>query len=71
MDNHRTPAEGDTRCLSMLCHDLTGQRYNDVCKRCNEQFSNTCQDNDYCCVCAVRIVREEWDANQTWTKSEA
>ena len=36
-------------------------RYEHKCMRCGESFSNIVKDCGYCCVCAVRIQRDEWD----------
>lgn len=36
-------------------------RFNHVCKRCEEEFSNIVEECDLCCVCAIRVQREEWE----------
>jgi hypothetical protein len=43
------------------CDCTKPERFEHVCKRCGEPFSNTSKDCEYCCVCEVRNQRDEWD----------
>ena len=35
--------------------------YPHKCKRCKCKFSNNQKDCDFCCVCEIRNIRDEWD----------
>lgn len=46
----------------LFATDNPPQRYDHICKRCEEPFTNVVKDCDYCCVCEIRVQREEeWD----------
>lgn len=36
-------------------------RYDHVCANCGEKFSNIVKECQNCCVCEIRLLREEWD----------